>query len=238
MYSIGIDGIRNGWITARRSAEGAVSLERIDTLADIARISCGARRTVVIDIPLGLMENTPRRADEEARAFLGSKRSSVFPSPYHGMLAAAGLPLREAQVEAGRLRRQLDGGNKGCTIQTAAILPKIAEAEAMISGREAGVYEGHPEVSFAILNQGFPVRSRKKRVAGRLPRLVLLAPHFGDLTPYLEQGRRLGAMPDDVLDAFAMLYTALRIVRAAPDIRRFPSTPEPAMGGKTAQIVA
>jgi predicted RNase H-like nuclease len=241
MHCIGVDGIRGGWITAHRAAAGGtVTLERIDTLDQLARsVHSSDALVTVIDIPLGLMRNTPRRADEEARVFLGRKGSSVFPSPYHGMLAAAHLPLAEAQVEAGRLRRELDGGTKGCTIQTAAILPKIAEAEEVISGTAApGVYEGHPEVTFAILNKGSPLGSKKKRVVGRVARLDLLSPYFGDLRSYLEEGRFLGANPDDVLDAFAMLHTAHRIALSTPDIKRFPLTPEPAMGGKTAQIVA
>jgi hypothetical protein len=52
----------------------------------------------------------------------------------------------------------------------------------------AGVYEGHPEIAFAILNQASPLGSKKKRVAGRLVGLNLLTPYFGDLSPTWNRG--------------------------------------------------
>jgi predicted RNase H-like nuclease len=236
---IGIDGIRGGWIAATREDSGALAVTRIESLRDAMAWMAKQSTILVVDIPLGLLACTPRGADVEARAFLGVKHSSVFPSPYHGMLAAAEMPLTAARQEAARLRRELDGGASGCTLQTAAILPKIAEAERWVPAAASGtVFEGHPEVTFAILNGGLPVLSKKDRVAGRTDRLRLLAPCFGDLGPHLGTGRRLGAKPDDVLDAFAMLWTAERIARGDPGLRYFPHVPEPAVGGKTAQIVA
>jgi predicted RNase H-like nuclease len=239
-YCYGLDGITGGWIAATRVAGSQSRLQRLESMqAALALVTTQRVAALVVDIPIGLLSRTPRRADVEARAFLGRKHSSVFSSPYHAMLSAAALPLRDAQKEAGRLRRELDGGRRGCTIQATAILPKIAEAERAITATEKGwVFEGHPEVTIAILNGGSPVLSKKDRVVGRDERLALLLPYFGDLRPYVIEGRKLGAQPDDVLDAFAMLWTAERIARADPHLRRFPTQPEPAVGGKTAQIVA
>jgi predicted RNase H-like nuclease len=237
---IGLDGIRGGWIAAVSDGAGRLALRRADTLGDACRwvIQC-PHNVLVIDIPIGVPESTPRRADLEARAFLGLKGSSVFPCPYAGMLPAAALPLRAAQQDASRRRREIEGSTKGCSIQAAAILPKIAEAEVMITpDLQAQVHEGHPEVSFAVMNGGRPVLTKKKRIAGREARLALLAPSFGDLRMYIAVGRQLGAEPDDVLDAFAMLWTARRIVDADPDLLLFPRIAERASGGKTAQIVA
>jgi predicted RNase H-like nuclease len=66
----------------------------------------------------------------------------------------------------------------------------------------------------------------------------LLAPHFGDVSRFVTEGKKLGAEADDVLDAFAMLWTARRIASLDPHLQRFPLSPELVANGKSAQIVA
>jgi Protein of unknown function (DUF429) len=100
---LGIDGIRGGWITARLSAAGgAVKLHRIDSLDRLVQRSDAATpQVVVIDIPLGLMQNTPRRADEEACAFWGARVPASSRVPITGCWLLLVYPREKLKSKLG-----------------------------------------------------------------------------------------------------------------------------------------
>src|SRR3989449_9942954 len=68
------------------------------------------------------------------------------------------------------------------------------------------VREAHPEVSFALLN-GAPLLFAKKSADGEAERRGLLNPIFGEIRGVP------GAARDDVLDAYALLWSARRARR-------------------------
>ena len=143
---------------------------------------------VLIDVPIGLLRAGPRPCDLQARSLLGARRSSVFPAPGRRLLRAR------------RYGRQ-------CSIQLWNILHKIREVdEAMTPRLQRRVREAHPEVSFALLN-GAPLRFAKKSADGEAERRRLLRPIFGEI-PAVP-----GAARDDVLDAYALLWSAHRAWR-------------------------
>jgi predicted RNase H-like nuclease len=143
---------------------------------------------VLIDVPIGLLEAGPRSCDLQARTLLGARRSSVFPAPARRLLRAR------------RYGRQ-------CSIQLWNILHKIREVdEAMTPRLQRRVREAHPEVSFALLN-GAALRFAKKSADGEAERRRLLRPIFGEI-PAVP-----GAARDDVLDAYALLWSARRARR-------------------------
>jgi predicted RNase H-like nuclease len=80
------------------------------------------------------------------------------------------------------------------------------------------VYEAHPELAFRSL-AGLPLASRKKTMAGREERLCLLehitGPLFHSIRPAFEHilhgYKRTQVAPDDILDAYVLVWTALRI---------------------------
>jgi predicted RNase H-like nuclease len=69
------------------------------------------------------------------------------------------------------------------------------------------VFEVHPEVSFAYWNNG-PLESKRSE-QGLARRRALVSAYFGEI-PVAPRGAR----EDDLLDAFAALWTAERIVGA------------------------
>jgi predicted RNase H-like nuclease len=77
------------------------------------------------------------------------------------------------------------------------------------------VREVHPEVCFWAWRGGEPMPVAKKRAAGRAARRELVDAHFGAgaSAEVRRQHRRADVAADDVLDAFAALWTAERIVR-------------------------
>jgi predicted RNase H-like nuclease len=120
------------------------------------------------------------------------------------------LPARD-QGEASRLRFAAEG--KRCSIQLAAILPKIREVDSLLNpARQLNVREGHPEVSFAIMNGGRAMSYPKRRMAGREERIGLLSGHFPNVLTAL---RAAGEFQEDAIDAHAMLWTARRLVDGA-----------------------
>ena len=108
--------------------------------------------------------------------------------------------------------RAASGG--GFSIQAWGLREKVLEVDALVAAGEARLSEVHPEVSFARL-AGRPAAYAKKTWAGQRERLALLAAAGLDLA------RLVGdvglAAPDDVVDAGACAWTALRLVRGEAD---------------------
>lgn len=205
---LGVDGCPGGWYAARRDEAGGEITGRVyrhfRELLDDAPVSA----IIAVDIPIGLLDAGSRPCDVAARHALAPVRgSSVFPAPLRPMLAVA------THAEASAVRRAVEG--KGMSIQAFGILRKVAEVDRVLRERptRAGmVYEVHPELSLATMNGGAPVRAPKKSPDGRLARTALLARTFGNgVERLLADRERVAAGADDVLDAVAALWTAVRI---------------------------
>lgn len=218
----GVDGCRAGWLVvlahpmARAAQEHQVTI--CARFADV--LSLLPTSTVcAVDIPIGLLtERQPggRDCDRGARRLLGRRASSVFTPPTRALLEAT----HYAQVRG-----------HGLSIQAFNILPKIREVDrVMTPGLQRRVYEAHPELAFQAL-AGHPLQESKKTVAGRAARLQVLE-HIPSLLFHgiraayehvLRTCKRTDVAPDDILDAYVLMWTALRIWRA--QARRVPCVP-------------
>jgi predicted RNase H-like nuclease len=184
----GIDGCRAGWIVA--TTDGAVVLSTLD-LRPFGSVG--------VDMPIGLVDGPPRACDIEARRFLGAGGSSVFPAPPRAALGCTDYPsaLAAARSATGR----------GISLQTFNLIPKVAELDRLIDPSSQDIVEVHPECSFKMLNDGHPLPS-KKTADGRIIRRLLLTEHF-DIPPRAPSG----AAVDDLLDAYAVLWSMQRFRR-------------------------
>lgn len=205
----GVDGCRGGWFFARQN-ELSGKIDR-GVCSDFAELMDRLKGTDVIgiDIPIGLLERGARTCDVQARAFLGARRgSSVFPAPIRAVLGA--FDYRDAC----RIRFEMEG--KRMSQQAWHIVKKIKAADDWLVSNPAlqhKVFEVHPETSFAIMNGGRSLTHNKKKSAGRQERLALLQPHFADpAAGALQERDRSACQVDDVLDAFAALWSAKRIL--------------------------
>ena len=200
----GLDGCRAGWVLVTGPAEdnGATAVVVVpDITPVIAMIDEGELAAVGIDIPIGLPERGSRRCDIEARRLIGARRSSVFPAPARAVL---GSPTYE---EANRRSREVSG--RGISRQAFNITPKIQEVDlVMTNERQQVLVEAHPEASLAAL-AGRPMAHHKASPEGRAERLAVLRTTFRHVDDHVA-GRRPGARPDDVLDAFATAWSARR----------------------------
>lgn len=228
----GVDGCTAGWIAVFRDLDtGAVSWQLFGSARELFALAATSVATG-IDIPIGLPERGPRACDREARRLLGRGRgSSVFPAPIRPVLAA---PTYE---EACAVRFEIE--QKKLSRQLWNIVPKIREVDAALRAEpalQATIHEVHPEVSFYALAGERPMAHNKKARAGRDERLAVLEAVFGRLpASALGDRRALGSHTDDILDAFAVLWTAERI--AAGTARTIPATPPTDSRGLRMEIV-
>jgi predicted RNase H-like nuclease len=186
---VGIDGCRGGWIIA--STKGVCVLPEL-TLAGFDLVG--------VDMPIGLIDGLPRACDVEARTYLGPRRSSVFPAPPRAALDCADYETALAVARAAT--------GRGISKQTFNIMRKIAELDRLIGDFDhRRIVEVHPECAFLALNSGEHLPS-KKTTSGQVLRRRLLGDHF-DLPSRVP----LGAAPDDMLDAYAVLWSTLRFRR-------------------------
>jgi predicted RNase H-like nuclease len=141
---------------------------------------------------------------------LGRRASSVFTPPTRPLLDVTHYD-------------QVRG--HGLSIQAFNILPKIREVDrVMTPALQHRIYEAHPELAFQAL-AGQPLQDRKKTVAGREERLRVLenipSPLFHGIRTTFERilraCKRTDVAPDDILDAYVLVWTARRIWHAQAD---------------------
>jgi predicted RNase H-like nuclease len=199
----GVDGCRGGWVVVHDGG----AFVRTDFVAVLAAVPDDT--VLAVDIPIGLADRHEpggRDVDRAARRHLGSKRTSVFSSPPRSVLGAR--TLSEARRRGGRL-----------TLQTLNILPRIEDVDAVITPQlQARVFEVHPELSFAAMNDGEPVLAPKRSAAGSRQRRALLG-RTGVTVPACPPG----AAEDDLLDACALVWSARRVADGIA--RRVPDAP-------------
>ena len=223
----GVDGCKGGWVLVAEDQAGARTIQRVPTIGDI--IAADGIELAIVDIPIGLMDDQPRAADREARRFLGARGCCVFPAPYRSVVRASTYP------EACALRERIDG--KRMSQQAFGILAKIREVDSTISpDLQSRVREGHPEVTFAVLEGGTAVPTPKKTRSGQEQRRSLLQAHFPELAEMERKSLPKGASMDDLLDAYAMLWTARRVRQGVH--LTLPSAPQFDSRGLRAEIVA
>lgn len=189
----GVDGCRDGWVVATR-----VDVRVVGTFAEVLALGFDV---VAVDMPIGVSYDSARSCEREARRFISPRGSTIFPTPVRGCFDVA--TYREAcDVSRAAIGRAISK-------QAWNILPKIREIDDLLTPEHAAsVVESHPECAFAMMN-GSPLRSSKHTAAGLADRAALLA----DVARMSVPDTRLRAKRDDVLDAFAVLWSAERFAR-------------------------
>lgn len=224
----GLDGCRGGWVLAtlglapsgrRRSVE--LTIEVVGTFAAaVARVEAGALEQLAVDMPIGLPEGgadgAARAADGQARARLGRRRSSVFPTPVRATLGSADY--------AEALARSRRACGVGLSKQAFNLLGAMAEVDrAMTPARQDRIFECHPELAFAELAGG-PLAHAKHTAAGIDERVGwlrrdLAAPAVAALVEALAR-RPAGAGADDLVDAVVIALVARAVAADDPTVVR------------------
>lgn len=203
----GVDGCKGGWFFVCLASEGISHGFAPHLSALLAQAT--AADTVLIDIPIGLLDGGPdgRRCDAEARRLLGPRASSVFNAPIRGVLCEQSYP------EANACSRKLTG--KGLSKQTWNICSKIREVDDVLRTDAKArriLHEAHPELCFLGLAGGRPMQHNKKTDDGFGERLALLEhywPPAGEfVAAVLACYPRSQLARDDIVDAMVCALTA------------------------------
>ena len=203
MFVAGIDGCRAGWISFHVELPTKTTSIEIIELSGLLRGRPKGLAAMAVDIPIGLLDG-PRACDRAARRLLGHPRgSSVFSPPCRSAIQSG---TYEDACKANHLRT-----GKKISRQAWGIAAKIKEVdEAMTPGVQNWTFEVHPEISFWAMNGRKPLRHGKKSPEGRAERLALLRECFPNIDRHIVPPRHRGVGIDDVLDAAAAAWTALR----------------------------
>jgi hypothetical protein len=182
----GVDGCRGGWVAA--SPHG---IEVVSSLLDLL-----PRFDLIgIDMPIGMSVDGRRACDTAARKALSTRSSTVFPVPPRSLVHLTDY------AEANRLSKSQFG--RGVSRQSFAIWPKIRELDEIARSNPGCLVEIHPECSFTEMSGEVP--PTKHGEPGKKFREKVLRDHFGSIPADVR-----GAKRDDVLDAHAVLWSALR----------------------------
>ncbi len=231
----GVDGCPGGWIVVQQSGpERRISWYVVRLLANLFDRP-EVPDIVAVDIPIGLPARGARACDRTARSRLGPKRgTSVFSAPIRQVLSA------QSHAEASQIRFEVEG--KRIAIQTWGIVQKIREVDQILQTNEDArkrLREVHPELCFYQMNELRPIELKKKSRRGKDERVRLLREHFSSdvLDNALrDKSLRRDCKTDDLLDAFAALWTARRIGEGREV--RIPESPEHDDLGLPMEIVA
>lgn len=229
------DGCRAGWIALHRTQAGTLEARLCATAAQLVAALRGLEplpQVLLIDMPIGLPARGGRRCDQLARQRLGARRSSLFPAPIRAVLAAG------SWEEACSIRERVEG--RRMSRQSWNITAKVRDLDTLLQARpelRGWLREVHPELSFSLL-AGAPLPEAKKTAAGRELRAALVAQCFGRGAFAAVRGRfgRSQVGDDDILDAFAALWSAERLLRG--EALSLPQEPERDATGLAMEIVA
>lgn len=200
MRAMGVDGAgRFGWIGVVVDDGGFRSAELGADISSLVQ-RAGPLDAVGVDIPVGLVDGPRRSADLAARLFVGTaRRASVFPAPPRCVLDAD---------DYGAANTLLGGrGLPKLSRQAFSLLAGIRQAAALAQVRE--VVEVFPEATFRHL-AGHDLAWYKKTWAGSNQRWELLAGADPSVVVPRDLGPAGAAPTDDVLDAAAVAWSALR----------------------------
>lgn len=179
--------------------------------------------SILVDIPIGLVQEGFRTCDELAKDELGKRQQSVFYTPPRPIFDCRSYPEAASEFE------ELTG--RGMTTQTWSIMPRVRELDEFIAefpeahgghaGSSNGVRESHPEICFAHLGQDEETVS-KLEDGGLDHRLSILEEHCSGVTDSYETlvaqhideldayERRFSTNHrDDIVDAMGLAVTAL-----------------------------
>jgi predicted RNase H-like nuclease len=220
----GVDGCKAGWIAVTTSPEAFETAEVrtfvnfVELLAELA-----PRSIIAIDMPIGLPERAVkggREADRAAREFLGTRRASVFPVPSRRAVYACEDGYREVCSVA----QDTSDPPRAVSIQLFGILPRIQQIDKILRQEPAlrkRIFEVHPEVSFKVMSNNWPLPTKKGDQGLQLRRELLHNEGFA--ATFLHEKPPRGAEWEDFYDACACVWSAKRILDGVATV--FPSHP-------------
>ena len=206
-YVVGVDGCKYGWIAIAIDEEENFELSKHLNFESIFKNYPEAKKYLV-DMIVGLASHSAERNIEKlARGKLKPNRTSSVFTP----------PCREAVYEKNYANAKLKNiaiTDKSISIQAWNIVPKIIEVDQFLIKNkdfQKKVFETHPEVCFAGLNNEVPMLEKKSKSEGIKERMNLLQKLFSKSNSIFKNGRQLflkkEVKDDDLVDAMVLAVT-------------------------------
>lgn len=218
---VGVDGCAGGWVAVWSDSDrqGFTSRLYADSRSLFAAHTDAER--LLVDIPIGLAASSARECDRIARRRLGTRGSSVFPAPCRAVVEYRKREGEAATYEqANSIQREQLGA--GISRQAWNITSKIAAIDTHLQDelQAVDVYESHPELCFAALNDGYPIAQPKSSQQGRAARFGVLAEWAnGWQSCYetaLDEQYRKDVARDDIVDALVLCVAGQQSLASVP----------------------
>lgn len=225
MYA-GVDWAGKGWFAVFLRDDGDCEGNYYPTLWNLWRERGDALRRMLVDIPIGLCEDTKRVCDVAAKEYIGPRQqSSLFYTPIRDAIYAKNL-------ESGKECHRKTNTDFSIQNQAWSLVPRIRETDVFIKDNKEShrVLETHPEACFVALNDDQHLSHSKKTEKGIEERLKLLddAADF-DVREFYEDAiskfREPSYAPmignnDDIVDALVAAVSAASTENDLPSIQR------------------
>jgi predicted RNase H-like nuclease len=227
MRALGVDAAgKRGWAGVVVDDGGFVAAhvaETLTALIDQAEAGGGRVDAIGIDIPIGLVDGPKRTADVAARTYVGPRRSSVFPAPH---------PAVVHLTEYHQVNEALRGLDLAAVSQQAfGLFARIREAAGLAADER--LVEVFPEASFRAMGDAI-VGSSKKTWNGAADRIARLAAGSPSIVLPGDLGSAGDVPADDVFDAAAVAWSALRYAHGRAFALGDPGELDPATGRRIA----
>jgi len=229
MYA-GVDWAGKGWFAVFLTPDGDCEGDYYPTLWNLWRERGDNIRRMLVDIPIGLCEDTRRACDVAAKAYIGPKQqSSLFYTPIREAIYAE-------NIEAGKECHREADTDFSIQNQAWSLVPRIRETDSFVQDIKGSdrVLQTHPEVCFVALKDDEYLSHSKKTKKGIEERLKLLDDTSDfDIHGFYEEARSVFREPayapmigdkDDIVDA---LVAAVSAASTKGSLRSLPCDVEP-----------
>ncbi|OOP72852.1 DUF429 domain-containing protein [Clostridium beijerinckii] len=207
---VGVDGCKYGYVAVNITDNDF----EINVFKNIEEICAkySDSNTILIDMPIGLPENTyDIRPETEGRKILSSRSSCIFTVPCRQAV------YEEEYYKANEINRNILG--KGLSKQSFSICSKIKEIDEFLNNSpefKNRLLESHPEICFAMLNidgtMAMPIFENKKTEEGMERRLEVLSRYYektDEIREVLYSDNKLKGIKDDIIDALCLAITGM-----------------------------
>jgi predicted RNase H-like nuclease len=205
---LGVDWSSGSWFAVVFDSDGFDHATVVDEIGELWHRYEDDTERVLIDIPIGLIEEgeTGRECDSLARDVVGPRSPSIFTPPVREATRKRRYPAAQ------RVNERKSG--RGLSKQAFNISDGIAAVDDLLQNvPEAGAAfaESHPEVCFRAL-AGEELKHSKRKAGGYAERMRALATFDPDAPAAVQSAAQAAGdedvTVDDVLDATVLAYAA------------------------------